>query len=139
VAHPLLRWASLILFFGYVATLALAGVWGAVVPRLDMSLVLGLDLADVPDDGEVNLLVQYRFLRAVELCFGVVSIVYWRQIFEQRGFNRVFLTIMAAGVAARLLSLAVDGVPSPAMLAILAWELVGVVVIFVYTRSTVSG
>jgi hypothetical protein len=39
-------------------------------------------------------------------------------------------------VGARLLSLVVDGTPSAAMISFLVWELVGVVVILVYTRST---
>jgi hypothetical protein len=137
VARPFLRWTSLLLFFGYVATLVLAGAWGIVAARLDVSWFLGLDLADVPADTEANLLAQERFLRAVELGFGIVSLVYWRQIFRSRAFNRAFLAVMAAGVAARLLSLAVDGVPSAAMLAFLAYELVAVAVILAYTRSTV--
>jgi len=125
-----------VLFFGYAATLAIAGAWGAVAAALDMSLTLGLDLVTVPDDAETNLLVQYRFLRAVELGFGVFSLVYWRRIFELWAFSRVFLSIMAAGVAARLLSLAVDGTPSAAMIAFLVWELVALAVILVYTRAT---
>ncbi len=137
MAHPLLKWASLVLFFGYVATLVLAGAWGVVAARLDVSWFLGLDLGDVSADAETNLLAQDRFLRAVELGFGIVSLVYWRQIFRLRAFNRPFLAIMAAGVGARLLSLAVDGVPSAVMLAFLGYELVGVAVILVYTRSTV--
>jgi FtsH-binding integral membrane protein len=136
VAHPLLRWTSLVLFFGYAATLALAGAWGVVAARADIPLVLGLDLADVPDDPETNLLVQYRFLRAVEFGVGFFALVYWRRIFERRAVNRVFLTVMGAGVGARLLSLVVDGTPSAAMISFLVWELVGLVVILVYTRAT---
>jgi hypothetical protein len=45
---------------------------------------------------------------------------------------------MTAGAAARLLSLAVDGVPSAAMVSFLAWELAGVAAIFAYTSGTLD-
>jgi hypothetical protein len=136
VAHPFLRRASLVLFWGYVAALVLAGAWGVLAAPLDLSWFLGVDLDDVSNEAETNLLAQDRFLRAVEGGFGIASIVYRHEIFTRLAFNRIFLAIMGAGVAARLLSLAVDGVPSAAMLAFLVWELVGVIVIFVYTRRT---
>jgi hypothetical protein len=135
VASPALRWSALVLFFGYAGLLALAGGWGAVGARVDMPLLLDVDLDDLSASGEANLLAQYRFLRVVELGFGLAALVYWRRIFARGAFNAWFLAIMGAGVAARLLSLVVDGVPSAAMLAFLAWELVGVVVIFAYTRA----
>lgn len=136
MADPILRWPAFVLFFGYAGLLALAGGWGLVGARLDMPLLLEVDLDDLSAAGDANLLSQYRFLRAIELGFGLVSLVYWRRIFGRRDFNRWFLAIMAAGVSARLLSLALDGVPSAAMLSFLGWELVGVFVIFAYTRRT---
>lgn len=132
MAHPLLKWSALVLFFGYVATLVFAGAGGALAAPVDLSLTADLE------DPSASLLAQHRFLRAVELGFGVFSLVYRREIFRRRAFNRGFLAVLAAGVAARLLSLAVDGVPSAAMLSFLAWELVAVPVVFVYTRSTLE-
>jgi hypothetical protein len=38
VAHPLLKWSALVLFFGYVATLVLAGAGGALAAFDDLSL-----------------------------------------------------------------------------------------------------
>jgi hypothetical protein len=124
VAHPLLRTLALVLFFGYVAGLVVAGAEGAV-------------LADfgVPEDAGAELLSHYRFLRGLELCFGVVALVFWRRIFAERTPNLIFLSAMAAGVAARLVGLVVDGSPGAFLLAVLAWELVGVVVIFLATRD----
>jgi hypothetical protein len=72
-------------------------------------LLTGLDLDQVPADAEANLLSQYRFLRAIELGFGVFTLMNRHEIFENVGYNALFLSIMAAGVAARLLSLALDG------------------------------
>lgn len=124
MANPVLRLAALVLFFGYAVTLVLAGAEGALLAEFAF-----------PDDADADLTSHYRFLRALELCFGVVALAYWRRIFTQRLANTIFLAAMAAGVAARLLGLAVDGRPGALVLAVIAWELVGVVVIFLATRS----
>jgi hypothetical protein len=134
VADALLRRAALVLFFGYAVTLVLAGAWGAVATRLDFPLVIGLDLSEVPPDAEADLLNHYRFLRAVELCFGIFSLVWWRRIFGERTPNLIFLATMAAGVSARLLGLALDGTPGLLVFSVIAWEIAGVIVIFLATR-----
>jgi hypothetical protein len=137
VAHSALRRASLVFFFAYVATLIAAGAWGIVGARVDMHLLLRLHIGDLPDRAAANLLSQYRFLRAIELGFGIFALAYWRQIYRLRSFNRLFLFTMAAGVAARLLSIGVDGTPSFWMYVFLGWELAGVVLIFLSTRTSV--
>ena len=88
-----------------------------------------------PDDAEADVVSNYRFLRALELCFGVVAITYWRRIFRERTPNLIFLSAMAVGVAARLLGLAVDGWPGLLVLGVIVWELAGVVAIFLATRA----
>lgn len=124
MAHPLLRTAALVFFFGYAAALVVAGAEGAVLARVAF-----------PDDADADVLNHYRFLRALELCFGVAALVFWRRIFSERTPNLLFLTAMAAGVAARLFSLTVDGSPGPFVLAVLAFELVGLALIVVATRE----
>jgi hypothetical protein len=131
------RRAALVLFFGYVVLLVVAGAWGIVGARLDMRWLLLVHLDDLPDRADANLLSQYRFLRAMELGFGLFALRYWREIFRLRSYNRIFLAAMASGVAARLISLGADGWPSVWMYAFLAWELAGVVAIFAYTRPRV--
>jgi len=139
VAHQTLRRASLVFFFVYVALLIVAGAWGIVGARLDMSVLLRLHINDLPDRTAANLLSQYRFLRAIELGFGVFAFTHWRRIYTLRSYNRLFLSVMAAGVAARLLSLGLDGGPSWWMYLFLGWELVGVALIFLATRSGLAG
>jgi len=135
VAHQTLRRASLVFFFVYVALLVVAGAWGMVGARVDMWVLLRLHLNDLPDRTAANLLSQYRFLRAIEIGFGVFALTHWRRIYSIRTYNRLFLSVMAAGVAARLLSLGLDGGPSWWMYLFLGWELAGVVLIFLATRS----
>jgi hypothetical protein len=131
------RRVTLVFFFGYVLTLVVAGAWGIVGARVDMHLLLRLHLGDLSHRDQANLLSQYRFLRAIELGFGLFALRYWRQIFALRSYNRIFLAAMACGVAARLLSLAADGLPSVWMYPFLAFELVGLTLIFAYTRPRV--
>jgi hypothetical protein len=138
VADPALRRASLVFFFAYVGTLIAAGAWGIVGARLDMRVLLRLDLGPLPARATANLLSQYRFLRAIELGFGVFALVFWRRIYSLRSYNRLFLSIMACGVGARLLSLAADGLPSIWMYGFLVVELVGLVLITLATRTTVQ-
>ena len=129
-----MRRVALVLFFGYVATLIVAGAWGIFGARLDMPWLLRVHLHDLPHRAQANLLSQYRFLRAIELGFGLFALRYWREIFKLRSYNTIFLAAMGCGVAARLISLGADGWPSFWMYTFLAWELAGVVAIFAYTR-----
>jgi uncharacterized protein DUF4345 len=138
VAHLAVRRVALVLFFGYVVLLIVAGAGGIVGARLDMPWLLRVHLGDLPHRAQANLLSQYRFLRALELGFGLFALRYRREIFRLRSYNRIFLATMGCGVAARLLSLGADGWPSVWMYAFLAWELAGVVSIFVYTRPRVA-
>lgn len=129
--------ASRILFFGYVILLIAAGAWGIVGAHVDFSVLLGLRVEQMEPEAAANVLSQYRFLRAAELGFGLFSWRYRREIFTSRAENRLFLGVMAAGVTARLISVVVDGVPSLPMMAFLAWEGAGVVVIFAATRKVI--
>ena len=139
MAHQTLRRASLVFFFVYVASLIGAGAWGMVGARVDMWVLLQLHINNLPDRTAANLLSQYRFLRAIELGFGVFALTHWRRIYSVRSYNLLFLSVMAAGVAARLLSLGLDGGPSWWMYLFLGWELVGVALIFLATRSGLAG
>jgi hypothetical protein len=85
----------------------------------------------------VDLLSQYRFLRAIEAGFGLLVITQWRRIYAEQFANRVFLVAMAGGIGARLLGLVVDGVPSWFLRSFLISEIVGIVIIFLYTRRSV--
>ena len=135
MAHHALRRVSLVFFFVYVALLIVAGAWGIVGARFDIRVLLQLHVHDLPHRTAANLLSQYRFLRAIELGFGVFALTNRQRIYSLRSYNRLFLSVMTAGVAARLVSLALDGTPSWWMFVFLGWELVGVILIFLATRS----
>jgi hypothetical protein len=132
-----MKYASYLLFYGYVLTLLLAGGWGAFGgAALDHRLLFDLDVRQLPPATSASLLSQYRFLRLIEVGFGLFALVFVREIYQQPKFNMLFLSVMAAGVLARALSWQVDGPPKPVFGFFLVYELVGVVVLFLYTRRT---
>jgi hypothetical protein len=118
--------------------MVVAGAWGVVFGRFDQSRLLGLDLDRLAPRTEANVMTQYRFLRAIELGFGLFAILYKEPIYQKRAFNRLFLFTMTAGVAGRGLSLRLDGTPSPIMYVFGGWEVLGVGVIYAYTRTTLE-
>jgi len=127
-----------VFFYGYIVTLILAGAWGVFFATLDHWLLFRINvhlLARVP---AASLVSQYRFLRAIECGFGMFSIIYHREIFTVRAFNRLFLGTMAFGVAARFVSFILDGWPFPVFYFFLAWELIGIVFIYAYSRGTLE-
>ena len=122
-------------FYPYVLLLLVAGVWGVFAARIDFPVLLHQPVRDLDPDGVSDVLSQYRFLRAIEAGFGAFALRFRREIFTDPLFNRLFLAWMTFGVLARLVGIVLDGVPSAPMLFFLGFELVGVVLIFLDTRS----
>ncbi len=136
-ANAALRLPALAFFYGYVLTLIAAGALGMLLGRLDLRYLLGLDPAQLAPLTAATTLSQYRFLRAIELGFGVTAFWFRDAIFRERTWNGLFLAVMAAGITGRLLGLAFDGRPSIPMLFFLVFELIGITLIFTYSRATV--
>jgi hypothetical protein len=133
-----MRLANYFFFYSYVGLLIVAGFWGAFInPEFDFHLLISLDIDILTNFQRINLLSQYRFLRAIELGFGLFSILFVKSIFSEKKFNRLFIFIMSAGILSRISSLLLDGFPSGLMFFFLGFELVGVVVIYFYSRKLV--
>ena len=133
-----MRLANYFFYYSYIGLVIVAGFWGAFIyPEFDYRLLFNLETNTLTDFQRINLLSQYRFLRAIEMGFGVFAILYVKSIFSKKEFNRLFIFIMSAGVLARIMSMVMDGIPSWMMLFFLAFELVGVVVIIFYSRKLV--
>jgi hypothetical protein len=133
-----MRLANYFFYYSYIGLVIVAGFWGAFIyPEFDYRLLFNLETNTLSDFQRINLLSQYRFLRAIELGFGIFAILFVKSIFTEKKFNRLFIFIMGAGVLARIMSIVMDGIPSWMMLFFLAFELVGVVVIYFYSRKLV--
>ncbi|HSJ66663.1 MAG TPA: DUF4345 family protein [Anditalea sp.] len=131
--------ASLFFFYTYIGLVTLAGIWGAFIyPSLDFEVMFDLNLSQLTDFEKINLLSQYRFLRALELGFGLFALLYVKEIFSDFKFNRLFLTIMGVGILARIFSWLFDGKPSYLTMFFLFYEAIGWIVIFTFSYSKIK-
>ena len=131
-----MKFLNYFFFYTYIGLVLLAGFWGAFLfPQMDFPYLMEMDLSGLPEHAKINLLSQYRFLRALELGFGLFSILFIKEIFREGKFNKLFLGIMGLGVLARLVSWVVDGVPNHLFVFFLAYEAVGWLIILVYSRK----
>ena len=125
---------SYFFFYTYVGLVLLAGFWGAFInPYFDFDLLFGLDTNTLGEHERINLLSQYRFLRALEFGFGLFSMLFTRSVFSEKAFNMLFLIIMGAGIMARVVGWMVEGTPNVLTQFFMFYELIGWVLIFIYT------
>lgn len=130
---------SYFFFYTYIGLVLLAGFWGAFIyPALDFKLLMGIDLKSLSDYERINILSQYRFLRALEFGFGLFSIVFRKEIFTDSKFNSLFLMIMFSGVMARVVSIVADGLPNIYFYFFMIWEFLGVIFIFLHTQPIIK-
>lgn len=128
-----MKFTAYFFFYCYIGLVLLAGFWGAFLGAdFDHQLLFNLDTSTLEDDTRANLLSQYRFLRAMEFGYGLFAIIFTKEIFSLKKFNRLYLAIMSAGVLARIVSIVDDGSPSALFYFFLIFELIGVVVIYLY-------
>ena len=133
-----MKLANYFFYYVYIGTVIIAGFWGAFInPYFDHRLLFHLNAHDLPDYSRINMLSQYRFLRAIELGFGIFAVVFVRDIFSDKKFNGLFLFIMASGICARVVSVIAEGSPSVLMYSFLIFELAGVIIIFLYSQKQV--
>lgn len=123
-------------FWGYIGLVCVAGFWGAFInPWFDHRWLFHMNVRDLPNYERVNMLSQYRFLRALELGFGVISVAFVKEIFSLPRYTRLFLFGMGAGILARLTSLVFDGKPSGWMWAFMVYEIIAWMLIFLFMRK----
>lgn len=127
-------------FYCYIGLVLLAGFWGAFIGAdFDQQLLFNLDTDTLAESTRIDLLSQYRFLRALEFGFGLFAIVFRKEIFSVKKINTLYLVIMSSGVLARAVSIVVDGSPSALTYFFWIFELIGVIVIYLYTSKKIRG
>ena len=130
---------SYFFFYTYIGLILLAGFWGAFLGAgVDQHWILQLNIESLPERTQANVLSQYRFLRAMELGYGLFAILLRKEIFSVKRFNWLFLIIMLAGVLARIVSLIDDGSPHWIFYFFMIYEAVGVLFIYAYTRKRIT-
>lgn len=126
-------------FYGYTGLCVVAGGLGAVFARSDVAVISGFHPREELDArSAATMLSQHRFLRALEMGFGMLSLHERDRIHTDVPTNRLFLSLMAWGIAARAIGRAVDGRPRANAYAFGGSELAGLLLIFAHTRSTLG-
>ena len=131
-----MNFSARLFFWGYTLMLIGIGASGTLIAPWELRTVFDVPLAGLSDSVQATLLNQYRFLKAIELAFGIFCLTFRREIFNRTTAHRVFLAGLFAGVAARLGSWLIDGTPKPVFLLFAALELVtGLLVWFAVYRQ----
>lgn len=134
-----MRLLAYFFFYCYIGLVLLAGLWGAFLGAdFDQQYLFELNTETLAETTRIDLLSQYRFLRAMEFGYGLFAVVFRKEIFSIRKFNLVYLAIMLSGVLARVVSLVDDGSPSALFYFFLIFESVGVVVIYLYCKNRIK-
>jgi hypothetical protein len=126
-----------IFFWGYALMLVGVGASGTMIASWELARVFGVDLSAMGEQERATLLNQYRFLKAVELAFGLFCVCYQREIFRRGRALRVFLAGLSAGVIARMGSWLVDGRPRAVFLVFMMLEGVTGVLVWHASRRAV--
>ncbi|MEK6210055.1 MAG: DUF4345 domain-containing protein [Pseudomonadota bacterium] len=127
-----------VLFWGYALMLLVVGASGVFIAEWELSRIFGVRLDDMDKLARATILNQYRFLKSVEFAFGLFSLLCRDEIFRLPKLNRIFLIGVFGGVAARLLSIMLDGMPHWAFLVFLALELATGVLVLIESRKTLA-
>lgn len=134
-----MRSANYFFYYTYIGLVIVAGFWGAFInPNFDYRLLFDFDTQTLPDFQRINMMSQYRFLRAIELGFGIFSLLFVKNIFSEKKLNRFFIFTMSAGVLSRIISIVMDGSPSTLMYFFLGFELIGLLVIYFYSLKLIA-
>jgi len=127
-----------VLFAGWVGALVLLGGAGIFTGKWELQRIFRIDLSSMSPVAQANLLNQYRFLKAVESGFGLFCVLYRREIYRVPAFNRLFLSIVFLGAAARALAIALNGRPHWAFTGITVLEFLTGIVVAAYSRRTLE-
>jgi hypothetical protein len=133
-----MRILSNILFYGWAGALLVLGGLGVFTGRWELSSIFRIDLDGMGHEAKANLLNQYRFLKAIEFGFGLFCFAFRQEIFRVRLFNRLFLSIVFLGAAARALAIALEGWPHWAFILVTILEFATFFAVGLYTRKTLE-
>lgn len=119
-----MRRVAQVFYYGYTLMLLCVGGSGILIAPWELSRVFSVDLAAMGALPAATLLNQYRFLKSMELAFGLFCWLYRRPIWAGGRARLLFLAGVFAGVAARVISIEADGLPHWAFLVFAGLELI---------------
>jgi peptidoglycan/LPS O-acetylase OafA/YrhL len=131
-----MRRIAYLVFLGYVAALVLIGASGTLIAEWELRTIFAVPLETMGEQTRSTLLNQYRFLKAMELAFGLFCLWYRHDIQRPGRARNLFLAGALLGVAARSASVAIDGMPHPVYLGFAAYELLAAVLVWAVSRPS---
>lgn len=117
-----LRTFVLIAFYGYAVMFVGSGLISMAGAHMEFAPFFGLDPSTWPDTERASMLNQYRFLRAIEVGFGLFCFRFREEIFSHSAFHQIFVGTLWLIPIARTLSVLIDGTPRPVFLGLMATE-----------------
>ncbi len=126
--------ASLLQLF-YTLFLIAVGFWGIFFLDWELAHFYGLEAGDFQGVAGATLRNQFRFLKAIELTFGLFSLLCRRDILAGGLASLIFLTGVALGIFARALSWLLDGTPYCAFQTFLWLELLVFIIVWLNARN----
>ncbi|MEO8620528.1 MAG: DUF4345 family protein [bacterium] len=130
---------SLWLFWGYVAMLLGIGASGIFIAPWELGSFFKVPLDGLEKRAHATFLSQYRFLKGMELGYGIFAVVFRQQVFTQPLYHQFFLVVLFAGAGARVLSMIIDGRPSNFFIVVTAYELATGVMMIITGPPLVMG
>lgn len=118
----------------YALFLVAVGAYGILFLDWELATFYGIDRSTLTGSEGATLLNQMRFLKAVELSFGLFCLLFRRDILSGGQASLVFMTGLFLGVAARSLSLILDGAPNSLFVFFLVAETFIFVVMLLHLR-----
>lgn len=130
-----MKTAATVLFYVWAGAAALFGAVGLAAATWELPLVFHVPLDGMQPGDRADLLNQYRFLRGVELGVGLLFLALRREVLHERRLGLLFVVVVGAGALGRIAGIALDGWPSPWMVALLVIELAAMVAVALHLRA----
>lgn len=123
-----------LVFTVYIWVFIASGALSILLAGWEMHWLFGLPEGSFSSLEGRTLLNQYRFLRAIELGFGMFCWALRQEIFTQARWNRLFLWTLLCIPAARSVSLALDGMAQMGFVSLMVVEYLAVSLLWWATR-----
>lgn len=123
-----------LVFAFYIWVFIVSGALSLLLAGWEMQWLFGLPESSFSSLEGRTLLNQYRFLRAIELGFGLFCWALRQEIFSQARWNKMFLLVLLCIPGARSVSLLLDGMAHWGFVALMCAEYCALALLWWVTR-----
>jgi len=122
----------------YALFLVAVGAYGVFYLHWELAYFYGIDADTLTGRNGATLLNQFRFLKAIELTFGLYCLLFRRDIMAGGLACTLFLSGLGLGFFSRGLSMVLDGRPHGAFVFFMVAEIVIFVVVWLNARHVAA-